>query len=212
MKSMLRRLSTTAIAILSAALIFSFVGCTDSDDKDLQTGFAEYLSLDKKNGTYLLSSETEVNLFSFGKTDDALPKFCIEFNIEYKQLYDWLNLTNEKRKADLKSVAVQAQNFIASKDWSNKCQIYISVIYDPGTQTIYDLNKDKLYVPNCDNIFSEMYETYSTCSLSKVREMPSGSDWLTNRNIKSSSDLESMWVYISGGTLKISGESLSTAV
>lgn len=212
MKFKLRKLSVIAFIVSSALLMLSFAGCTDSDDKDLQAGFAEYLSLDKKNGTYLMSSETEVSLFSFEKTDDTLPKFCIEFNIEYKSLYDWLKLSNETRKTDLKAVALLAQNFVVSKDWSSKCQIYISVIYDPGTQSIYDLTKDKLYVPNCDNIFSEMYETYSTCSLSKVREMPSGSDWLTSRNIRSSSDLESMWVYINAGALKISGESKSTPV
>lgn len=210
MKSLLKNFSIWVVALLSVVLAFSFVGC--SDEKDLQSEFAEYLTLDKKNGTYLMSSETEVSLFSFEKTDDALPKFCIEFNIEYKPLYDWLKLSNETRKTDLKAIAILAQNFITSKDWSNKCQIYISVIYDPGTQSIYDLTKDKLYVPNCDSIFSEMYETYSTCSLSKVREMPSGSDWLTSRNIRNSSDLESMWVYINEGALKISGESKSTAV
>lgn len=210
MKSLLKKFSIWVVALLSVVLAFSFVGC--SDEKDLQSEFAEYLTLDKKNGTYLMSSETEVSLFSFEKTDDALPKFCIEFNIEYKPLYDWLKLSNETRKADLKAVAIFAQSFITSKDWSNKCQIYISVVYDPGTQSIYDLTKDKLYVPNCDSIFLEMYETYSTCSLSKVKEMPSGSDWLTSRNIRSSSDLESMWVYINEGTLKISGESKSTAV
>lgn len=210
MKSLLKNFSIWVVALLSVVLAFSFVGC--SDEKDLQSEFAEYLTLDKKNGTYLMSSETEVSLFSFDKTDDALPKFCIEFNIEYKPLYDWLKLSNETRKTDLKAIAILAQNFITSKDWSNKCQIYISVIYDPGTQSIYDLTKDKLYVPNCDSIFSEMYETYSTCSLSKVREIPSGSDWLTSRNIRSSSDLESMWVYINAGALKISGESKSTPV
>lgn len=212
MKSILRKLSIIVITTLSAVLILSFAGCTDPDSKDLQSEFAKYLSLDKKNGIYTMDSETKVSLFSFEKTDDALPKFCIEFNIEDKPLYDWLNLTNEERKSDLKAVAVSAQNFIVSKDYSNRCQIYVSVIYNPGTQSIYDLNKDKLYVPNCDDIFSEMYETYSTYSLSKVREMPSGSDWLATHNIKNSGDLESMWVYVSDGALKISGESKSTAI
>lgn len=211
MKSMFKKLLIVAFAVLSATLTLLFAGCTDNDDS-LQAEFAKYLSLDKKNGTYAMNSETKVSLFSFEKTDDALPKFCIEFNIEDKSLYDWLNLTSEKRKADLKAVADSAQNFIVSKDYSNRCQIYVSVIYNPGTQSIYDLNKDKLYVPNCDNIFSEMYKTYSTCSLSEVRKMPSGPDWLANRNIKNSSDLESMWVYVSDGALKISGESKSTAV
>ena len=212
MKSILKKLLIVIIATLSAALTLSFVGCTDGDDNGLQTEFAKHLSLDKKNGTYSMSSETKVSLFSFEKTDDALPKFCIEFNIEDKPLSEWLELSNEKRKADLKAIAVSAQSFIVSKDYSNRCQIYVSIIYNPGTQSIYDFNKDKLYVPNCDSIFSEMYKTYSTCSLSEVRERPSGPDWLANRNIKSSSDLESMWVYVSDGALKISGESKSTAV
>lgn len=210
MKSVLRKLSTIVVTALSFILAFSFAGC--SGEKDLQSEFAEYLSLDNKNGTYSMSSATEVNLFSFEKSDDALPKFCIEFNIEEKPLYGWLNLSNETRKADLKTIATLAQNFVVSKEFSDRCQIYVSVIYNPGTQTIYDLNKDKLYVPNCDSIFSEMYATYSTCSLSKVKGMPSGPDWLANRNIKSSSDLESMWVHISDGTLKISDETKSTAV
>lgn len=210
MKSVLKKISIIAVFIITLVFAFTFAGC--SQEKDLQSEFAEYLLLDKKNGSYLMNSETELSLFSFEKTDDALPKFCIEFNIEYKALYGWLKLTNEARKADLKAVAVLAQNFIASKDWSNRCQIYVSVIYDPGTQSIYDLDKDKLYIPNCDGIFVKMYETYSTCSLSKVREMPSGPDWLAHNNIAGSSDLESMWVYISNGTLKISGESKSIAV
>ena len=211
MKSMLKKLLIVTSATLSAVLTLSFAGCTDNDNS-LQVEFAKYLSLDKKNGTYAMSSETKVSLFSFNMTDDALPKFCIEFNIEDKSLSEWLKLSNEKRKADLKVIAVSAQSFIVSKDYSNLCQIYVSVIYNPGTQSIYDLNKDTLYIPNCDNIFSEMYKTYSTCSLSEVRERPTGPDWLANRNIKGSSDLESMWVYVNNGALKISGESKSTAV
>lgn len=211
MKSMFKKLLIVAIAALSATLTLLFAGCADNDDS-LQAEFAKYLSLDKKNGTYAMNSETKVSLFSFDMTDDTLPKFCIEFNIEDKPLSEWLELSNEKRKGDLKAIAVSAQNFIVLKDYSNRCQIYISVIYSPGTQSIYDLNKDTLYVPNCDSIFSEMYKTYSTCSLNEVRERPTGPDWLANRNIKGSSDLESMWVYVSNGALKISGESKSTAV
>lgn len=210
MKSSIRKFLVLTSIILAFVLIFSFVGC--NKEKDLQTEFAEYISLSKKNGNYLMSSETEVSLFAFEKTDDALPKFCIDFNIEYKSLYNWLNLPSETRKADLKAVGVLARNFITSKDWSNNCQIYVSVIYNPGTETIYDLNKDTLYVPNCDSLFIKMYDTYSTCSLSTIRDMPSGPDWLAYNNIESYSDLESMWVYIINGTLKISGESKSTAV
>ena len=66
---------------------------------------------------------------------------------------------------------------------NNNYYLYVTMSYGADTQTIYDYEKEKLYIPNVDNVFIEMYDKFKTCSYWDIKENKAGTDWLVSKGI-----------------------------
>ena len=209
---------------IAIILTLAFVGCTDKE-KTMQEEFAEYLGLDSKYGEIELKSGLATHIFFFEKEDGYQKRVWLNINISDtdKALYDWLKLSIADKKSDLKAVGDKVISFAKEKNWSNNYYLYISFSYELGVETIYDYEKDKLYVPKCDNYFIEMYEAFKSCSDYKIKDMQGGADWLVSKGLgeykhgefelyySSKSPLVSMTIWCSDGKFRISDTDKSIA-
>ncbi len=206
---------------LALVLCFGLVAC----NKTIQEEFAKYLDLDSQYGEIELESGIEPYVFYFEKESGNAPRvwLCLNAEIEDDEtLYAWLTSSVDKKKSDLKETGDKVVAFADSQKWSNNYYLYVSLKYDTDVETIYDYETGKLYVPNCDHYYLEMYEKFGSCSDSEIKDMPGGADWLVSKGLGEykhgkfelfhlDSPLVSMTIWCKDGKFSKLNESKSTA-
>lgn len=225
MKYFWKRIAVALTLIMTFTLCFMLAGCGEKE-KTEQEKFSEYLELDSKYGTIKLDSGTKVHLWYLEKESDYPNRVWVSLNYNtgeyngYSGLYEWLKLSVEQKKKDLKIVGEKVVSFAKSNGWNNNYYLYVTISYGVHTQTIYDYEKEKLYVPNVDNIFLEMYEKFNTCSYWDIKDDKAGTDWLVSKGIgtykhgeyeHNYSALDSMSIWCYDGKFSIRDTNKSTA-
>jgi hypothetical protein len=100
--------------------------------------------------------------------------------------YDWMQKSPEERKTDLKSVAELVIKYANYKGWNNSYNLYIVVDETDSTggiDTVYDYETNTIWIPNKEKIYANMYEKYSTFSLSEISETQEGKDFLIENDL-----------------------------
>lgn len=225
MKNLLKKFIPVFALIMALTVCLSFVGCNKEEEKTIQEDFAEYLGLDSQYGEIELKSGIKTHISRFEKENGYAPKvwLCLTSVVmEDSDLYSWIASSVDEKKSDLKGVGDKVVAFANSKNWDNNYYLYISFNYDIEVETIYDYEKEKLYVPNCDHYYLEMYEKFGTCSDYRIKDMTGGADWLASKGLgeykhgkfelfySSNSPLVSMHIWYNDGTFTIRDTSKST--
>lgn len=220
------KLFCAVLAIILASLLCSMLVACGDEEKTIQEDFAEYLGLDSQYGEIELKSGIKTHISRFEKENGYAPKvwLCLTSVVmEDSDLYSWIASSVDEKKSDLKGVGDKVVAFANSKNWDNNYYLYISFNYDIEVETIYDYEKEKLYVPNCDHYYLEMYEKFGSCSDFAIKDMTGGADWLVSKGLgeykhgkfelfySSNSPLVSMYIWCNDGKFTIRNTEKSKA-
>lgn len=223
MKKIVKLIASALSLCLLLSLCVGLVGC-GKEEKTMQEEFAEYLGLDSQYGGIQLQSGITPHIFFFEKENGYAPRvwLCLDAgSVDDGKLYSWLTSSVDKKKSDLKGVGDKVVAFANSKNWNNNYYLYISLSYDSEVETIYDYEKEKLYVPNCDHYYLEMYEKFGSCNDYTIKDMTGGADWLVSKGLGeykhdkfelfySNSPLVSMTIWCKDGKFSIRDTKKST--
>lgn len=227
MKNFMKKIAITLSLIMTLALCFAFVGC--GDKKTIRQQFADYLGLNSEFGEIELKSGTKTHIFFFEQEDGYQHRAWLDIQYDTranngdKKLYDWLKLSTADKKNDLKLVGDKVIAFAKEKQWSNNYYLYITFQYEIEVQTVYDYETDKIYIPNCDAYFIEMYDNFKSCNDYAIKDMKGGADWLVSKGLGEykhgefelfstlKSPLTSMTIWCSDGKFRINDTNKSTS-
>lgn len=179
-----------AILLLTVFLISLAACSSESNDKNLKEAFAEFQS-DKCNGDVFYTSRgTEMVISELAKEVSDSPKVVFtvfignEGNI-YEQEYQWMNLTPDEKKADLKECGEMVIEYANSQNWDNDYYLYITTsgLYAPDCDVVYDYENNWLYVPEVEETYIEMYNQFDTLSESTISETQAGRTFLIENGL-----------------------------
>ncbi len=226
MKNLLKKLSPLFALIMALTMCFAIAGCNKEKETTIQEDFAAYLGLDSQYGEIELQSGIKPHVSRLEKEDGYGSRvwLCLTSVVmEDSDLYSWIASSVDEKKSDLKGVGDKVVAFANSKNWNNNYYLYISFQYGTDeVETIYDYEKEKLYVPNCDHYYLKMYEKFGSCNDYAIKDMTGGADWLVSQGLGeykhgkfelfySNSPLVSMRVWCYDGDFTIRDANKSTA-
>ena len=127
---------------------------------------------------------------------------------------------HQRQKDDLKEIGDKVVAYAKTNSWDNDYYLYVTFSYGTTTQTIYDYETGKIYIPNVDNLYVEMYEQFGTFSDYEVEKLSDGTDWLASKGLgkykhgeyeNNSDALDSMYIWCYKGKFSIRNSDKSTA-
>lgn len=203
---------------ITSLLFVIFSSC--SSNENLKEDFIDYYQEQLNDYTLTTTLNTEVVIVGLDKehsTDN--PRIVLNIGIggnskTSEQTCQWLQSSPDERKADLKECGDMVTKYAQDNNWSNDYYLYVMVsnIYD-GCSIVYDYEQDKIYIPNCENTFLEMYQKFGTFYKKELEETQEGIDFLVENNlayIKHNQieyrNIFSYTVFISEGEFKSYGE------
>jgi hypothetical protein len=149
--------------------------------------------MEEENGKVFTTSRgTEMVAWWLQKQDAAAPKVIFTIHIGAsgdgseidKKQYDWIQLSVEDRKADLKECGDMVIEYAKNKKWSNNYYLYIATADLYGDcQVLYDYEADKIWIPNAEPIYKEMYEKFKTFNAKDLAETQEGIDFLLDNQL-----------------------------
>lgn len=185
----LKKLNKFVLLLCCCISIFLCSAC-NSNNKDYKSDFLDYYSEDFNKYIFYTAENTEmyvVNLEKEEKDNNANVVLDLIVGITDDNLkYDWMQKSPEERKTDLKSVAELVIKYANHKGWNNSYNLYIVVDETDSTggiDTVYDYETNTIWIPNKEKIYANMYEKYSTFSLSEISEMQDGEDFLIENDL-----------------------------
>lgn len=176
------------LAFLSSVLL-----CSCSSKNDLNDDFISYYEQQLDQKVYKTSNNQN---FIIGNLDKQKisevsehPKVILRVYLgnetkNQDEVYNWLQLSIDERKADLKECAELVIKYAQNNNWKNDYYLYVYLanIYG-GCNIIYDYEKDEIWIPNCENTFIEMYEKFNTFYKKDLEETQDGIDFLVDNNL-----------------------------
>lgn len=198
----------------------------NSSNKDLKSDFLGYYSDEFEKYIFHTPNGTEmyvVNLEKESVKDN--PKVILNLIVgltDDELKYQWLQKTPDERNAELKYCANLVIEYAKSSGWKNDYYLYIVVDETNetyGYDTVYDYERDTIYIPNTENIIIQMYEQFGTLGRSKISETQDGVDFLLDNGFVTlkHNEIEIQYhsrgytVYILDGVFKDSSKKDSTA-
>lgn len=98
--------------------------------------------------------------------------------------YQWLQHSHDERKTELRQCANLVIDFAKSEGWKNDYYLYVEItnIYD-SCSIVYDYERDSIYIPNCEEVFIDMYKDFGTFSKKDLSETPTGKNFLIEKGL-----------------------------
>lgn len=181
-------LSKKAILILSVVLSVITL-CSCSSKTDLKENFVDYHKNKLDNKTFITSTNKEMLIIDLEKENSSNPKViltvCVGGESSVNDVtYDWLQLSPEERKSELKECGDMLIQYAKDNNWSNDYYLYVNLcqIYD-GCHIVYDYEQDSIWIPNCENTFIKMYEKFNTFYKKDLEKSQEGIDFLVNEDL-----------------------------
>lgn len=211
-------------AILILLIVLSVITlCSCSSDTDLKDNFINYYKNELNNKTFTTSTNKEIIIIDLEKENSSNPKViftvCIGGESSINDVtYDWLQLSPEERKSELRECGDMLVQYAKDNNWSNNYYIYVRLcqVYD-GCDVIYDYEQDSIWIPNCEDTFVEMYEKFNTFYKKNLEESQDGIDFLISKDLAyikhdqvEYNHTSSYSVYISDGKFESFNEEDST--
>ncbi len=95
--------------------------------------------------------------------------------------YQWFLKTPDERKAILRECSELVIDYAKANNWNNDYYLYINVDQtneSSSCYSIYDYEKDEVWIPDTENVYTDMYQKFATFSQSKIADMDGGADFL----------------------------------
>lgn len=162
--------------------------CTYQED-NLKLDFVKYCTNKSDNNTFITSANTKMVVVGLDKESKSRNPKCVltiavgnsDIN---KETYDWLQLSIDERKAELKECGDKVVEYAKENNWSNDYYLYVKVcqVYD-GCNIVYDYETDDIWIPNCENTFLSMYKKFNTFYKKDIAKTQSGIEFLTSNKL-----------------------------
>lgn len=160
-----------------------------SNDKNIKEDFFNYNEDQLGNHTITTSKDTEIVIVNLEKENILKnPKVILTLAIGnsdiIKTTYQWLQLSSDERKLDLKECGDMVVKYAQDNNWSNDYYLYINVsnIYD-NCSIVYDYEQNKIWIPNCENTFLKMYQKFGAFYKRELEKTQDGIDFLVENNL-----------------------------
>lgn len=177
----------TIIFVMSLA-IFQFSSCSSNDN--LKESFVNYYKEKINDYIFTTSLGTQIVIGGFYKENNTSnPK--VVFNVyiggnpqSNEQVYKWLELSPNERKEDLKECGDMVTKYAQDNNWSNDYYLYVNAsnIYN-ACSIVYDYEQDKIFIPNCEDTFLEMYQKFGTFYKKELEETQEGINFLIENDL-----------------------------
>ena len=172
------------LVLCSFLCVILISGCSSNSD-DYKTSFLSYYESDFEKYTFYTSDGTEMWVLDFEKEDvshNARVVLSLVVGISDDELkYQWFLKTPDKRKAILRECSELVIDYAKTNNWNNDYYLYISVDQtneSSSCYSIYDYEKDEVWIPDTENVYTDMYQKFETFSQSKIADMDGGADFL----------------------------------
>ena len=203
------------IIFITLLLFVTFPSC--STDNDLKEDFIDYYKTQLNSNANFIIGNLEK------ESDSNNPKVILTLFLDddtetNEQTYEWLQVSPNERKKDLKEYGDIVIKYANENNWSNNYYLYINVsnIYD-GCSILYDYENDEIWIPNCENIFLEMYQKFGTFYKKELENTQEGINFLVENNLAyvkhdkvEYNNNMSYTAFIQNGEFKTYGENNST--
>lgn len=171
---------------LFSIILVSFFVCACSANNSLKSDFINYYKEQLDEGAFITSMGTKFIIGSLDKenTSNHPNVVLLVFLNSNNHTFQWLQLSADKRKDDMKEMADLVIEYAKNNKWSNDYYLYVEVgeIYG-GCCITYDYEKDEIWIPNCENIYIQMYEKFNTFYKKDLEETQEGLDFLVDNNL-----------------------------
>lgn len=188
MKSVFKWSKRFLALIAISICIWGICACSSNKNDGLEQDYMDYYS-DKIDGRVFTTSQgTEIVVCALDKQDVYAPRVILSVFIgntdTQAKTYDWISLSADERKDDLRECGDMVVEYAKAKKWSNNYYLYITVkeIYG-DCQVVYDYESDTIWIPNAEPIYEEMYEKFGTFLEKTVAETQDGIDFLISNNL-----------------------------
>lgn len=208
---------------LLLAITILFLCSCSSKDKNIKEDFINYNKEQLDNYTFTTSINTEIVIVNLEKENTShntkvVLTLAIGNSDIAKTTYQWLQLSVDERKADLKECGDMVARYAKDNNWSNNYYLYVNVcqVYD-GCNIVYDYETNDIWIPNCEGTFLKMYEKFDTFYKKELEKKQEGIDFLIENDLAyikhnqvEYNNSSSYNVYISDGEFKSYGQDDST--
>ncbi len=209
---------------LCVLLLVSLCACSKKKDNDFSDSFKEYHS-GSVDGDYIISSQNGVSFMFLSlekEKDSSSPYVVLDLQMlgNDKLEYDWLKLSPDVRKSELRSYGDMVIEYAKANNWNNRYYLYVTLSYGYSSHIVYDYEQDTIWIPKNEFVLLSMYEQFGTMSYSKLEETEDGKNFLVRNGlaemvhgeIEYTYSADGYNVYISSeGEFKDYGKSKSTA-
>lgn len=210
-------------ALMLFIILSAITLCSCSSKTDLKESFIDYHKNKLDNKTFTTSTNKEMIIIDLEKESSSNPKViltvCIGGESSVNDVtYDWLQLSPEERKSELKECGDMLIQYAKDNNWSNDYYLYVNLcqVFD-GCNIVYDYEQDDIWIPNCESTFIEMYKKFNTFYKKDLEESQEGIDFLVNKDLAyikhdqvEYNHTSSYGVYISDGKFESFNEEDST--
>lgn len=177
----------TILILIVSLLVITLYSC--SSETDLKECFIDYYKNKLNNKTFTTSTNKEMIIINLEKESSSNPKVILTVCIGGESsannaTYDWLQLSPEERKSELKECGDMLIQYAKDNNWSNDYYLYVNLcqVYD-GCNIVYDYEQDDIWIPNRESIFIEMYEKFNTFYKRDLEETQGGIDFLISKDL-----------------------------
>lgn len=215
----MRNRKILCVVICVFLIITSLSGCS-SKNSNMRDDFVEYHSDIFDKNVFTTVSNTKMAVMSLEKENtNSKPHIVLWITIGASNNLDeatnkWLQLSYDERKAELKHCGDMVVDYAKKQNWKNDYYLYVSVvnIYG-GCDIVYDYELDTLYVPNCEDVFLQMYDKFGTFSEYNLADTETGKAFLIDNGLArlkhneiEYTNLYGYTVFISNGEFKSFGD------
>lgn len=170
-------------------LLSVIILCSCSSETDLKESFIDYYKNKLNNKTFTTSTNKEMIIIDLARENSSNPKViltvCVGGESSVNDVtYDWLQLSPEERKSELKECGDMVIQYAKDNNWSNDYYLYVNLcqVYD-GCNIVYDYEQNSIWIPNCENTFIEMYKKFNTFYKKNLEESQEGIDFLIEKDL-----------------------------
>lgn len=173
------------ILILCCCLGMVFLSGCNSKNDDYKASFLSYYENKLDKYTFYTADGTEMWVLDFEKEDvphNARVVLSLVVGISNDEVkYQWFLKTPDERKAILRECSELVIDYAKANNWNNDYYLYINVDQTnefSSCYSIYDYEKDEVWIPDTENVYTDMYQKFATFSQSKIADMDGGADFL----------------------------------
>lgn len=173
---------------ISLILVLNLCACGGLPKRDMSNKFLNYYGneLGEHNGIRLPSGQYQYLYSLRASSSDAVKKTVVMMVTPNtaKGTYDWISLSNEQRKADMKNLGRMFHEYAEHMKYGDGYDLYVvSAPLYGSCCVIYNYGTGQLWIPDLEDTYKEIYEKYQTFELSDIEKVEGGTQYLLDKGL-----------------------------